>query len=159
MLKLHPPTDYLFYLYKFRNWIIWAFCQRLFNWHLDLDLKAKEAHRWKLASNTDSNDRVVIWWLEIPSPSGDLDLLRTVSDYVAVLPILGDNWRRWLGRRLNMKHEDDIRGCSHITSAKIRSSWTPPSSAMVSIWLTPPPPLVSIRQHLPDGPFVLQFFT
>jgi len=26
----------------------------------------------------------------------------------------------------------------------------PPSSAMVSIWLTPPPPFVSNRQHLPD---------
>ena len=35
----------------------------------------------------------------------------------------------------------------------------PPSSAMVSIWLTPPPPLVSFRQHLLDAPFVLQFFT
>ena len=35
----------------------------------------------------------------------------------------------------------------------------PPPSAMVSIWLTPPPPLVSFCQHLPDAPFVLQFFT
>ena len=35
----------------------------------------------------------------------------------------------------------------------------PPPSAMVSIWLTPPPPLVSFRQHLPDAPFVLLFFT
>ena len=35
----------------------------------------------------------------------------------------------------------------------------PPPSAMVSIWLTPPPPLVSFRQHLLDAPFVLQFFT
>ena len=59
-----------------------------------------------------------------------------------------------------------VRGCSHITSAKIRGSCQelpgpplPPPSAMVSIWLTPPPPLVSFRQHLPDAPFVLQFFT
>ena len=35
----------------------------------------------------------------------------------------------------------------------------PPLSAMVSILLTPPPPLVSFRQHLPDAPFVLLFFT
>ena len=35
----------------------------------------------------------------------------------------------------------------------------PPPSAMVSIWLTPPPPLVSFRQHLPNTPFLLQFFT
>ena len=35
----------------------------------------------------------------------------------------------------------------------------PPPSAMVSIWLTPPPPLVSFRQHLPDGPIVIQFST
>ena len=49
----------------------------------------------------------------------------------------------------------------------------PPSSAMVSIWLTPPPPsvingqhlayppspLVSLRQHFPAGPIVLQFST
>ena len=39
-----------------------------------------------------------------------------------------------------------IRGCSHITSAKIRGSWTPP------------PPSVSFRQHLPDIHFLLQFF-
>ena len=54
-----------------------------------------------------------------------------------------------------------VKGCSHITPAKIRDSWTPlpPPSAMVSIWLTHHPPLVSFRQHLPDAPFVLQFFT
>ena len=34
----------------------------------------------------------------------------------------------------------------------------PPPSAMVSIWLTPPPPFVSFRQHLPDAPFELQFY-
>ena len=48
----------------------------------------------------------------------------------------------------------------------LRQQWSafglpplPPSSAMVSIWLTPPPPFVSFRQHLPDAPFVLQFST
>ena len=35
----------------------------------------------------------------------------------------------------------------------------PPSSAIVSIWMTPPPPLVSLRHLLPDAPFVRQFFT
>ena len=36
----------------------------------------------------------------------------------------------------------EIRGCSHITSAKIRGSWIPPPppSAIVSFWLTPPSP-------------------
>ena len=33
----------------------------------------------------------------------------------------------------------------------------PPPSAMVIIWLTPPPPLVSFRQHLPNTTFLLQF--
>ena len=32
-----------------------------------------------------------------------------------------------------------------------------PPSAMVSIWLTPPPPFISFHQLLPDAPFVLQF--
>ena len=48
----------------------------------------------------------------------------------------------------------------------LRQQWSsfglpplPPSSAIVSIWLTPPPPLVSFRQLLPDASFVLQFFT
>ena len=36
-----------------------------------------------------------------------------------------------------------IMGGSHITSAKIRGSWTPSPSAMVSIWLTPPRQLSS----------------
>ena len=40
-----------------------------------------------------------------------------------------------------------IGGCSHITWAKVRGSWTPP------------PPFVSFCQHLPDAPFVLQFST
>ena len=31
-----------------------------------------------------------------------------------------------------------VRGCSHITSAKIRGFWTPPLSVMVSIWPIPP---------------------
>ena len=47
-----------------------------------------------------------------------------------------------------------IGGCSHITSAKNRGSYTPlpPPSAMVSIWLTPPPPSVSNGQHLAYPP-------
>ena len=45
-----------------------------------------------------------------------------------------------------------IRCCSHITSAKIRGP-------NVSIWITPPPPFVSFRQHLLGAPFGQKFST
>ena len=34
-----------------------------------------------------------------------------------------------------------------------------PLSGKFWVFVPMPPPLVSLRQHLPDGPFVLQFFT
>ena len=55
---------------------------------------------------------------------------------------------------------DHNRGCSHITSAKIRDSWTPPppSSAMVSFWLTSPLPADAICEQLHRETFLDFFF-
>ena len=53
------------------------------------------------------------------------------------------------------------RGCSHITSAKNRGSYTPPPPSVSNgqHLAYPPSPLVSLRQHFPAGPIVLQFST
>ena len=45
---------------------------------------------WVSAANADGNDRVLIRTLEVATAARDLDLLRAVSDYVAVLAVL---WR------------------------------------------------------------------
>ena len=47
-----------------------------------------------------------------------------------------------------------LRGCSHITSAKIRGSWTPPPPSVSNgqHLAYPPPPLVSNGQHLAYPP-------
>ena len=45
---------------------------------------------WVSAANADGNDGVLIRTLEVSTAARDLDLLRAVSDYVAVLAVL---WR------------------------------------------------------------------
>ena len=45
---------------------------------------------WVSAANADGNDGVLIRTLEVATAARDLDLLRAVSDYVAVLAVL---WR------------------------------------------------------------------
>ena len=45
---------------------------------------------WVSAANADGNDGVLIRTLEVTAAARDLDLLRAVTDYVAVLAVL---WR------------------------------------------------------------------
>ena len=56
-------------------------------------------------------------------------------------------------------HRNTNRGCSHITSAKNRGSYTPPSPSVSNGQHLAYSPLVSLRQHFPARPIVLQFST
>ena len=49
--------------------------------------------------------------------------------------------------------------CKHaLCASTVRDIWwSPLARQLLPPWLTPPPPLVSLRQHLPDGPFVQNF--
>ena len=64
--------------------------------------------------------------------------------------------------QLMQDHRVKVLGAVHILrqpKSGVSGPPLPPPSAMVSIWLTPPPPFVSFRQHLPETRFGLQTLT